>query len=415
MAPVAASRAGRLTARHAPALVAAAVSTLLLVSCGTADPAESDGADEPYRVLVTGGISAQGALAANAQTSILAAKAGAQVQNEAGGIGGRRIELTVVDDGGDPTKAVTELRKAITAQKPDLYLSSGPSAVSAAVLPILKQNDILSFGMAPTSDSTDPSKFPLNFDVGVGPTESARGIVGFAKEKGYDDIGVVHGSTAYGESFGKEMTSALKDAGLEQAGNEEYEATALDMTAQLQALKNAGAKAIALDAYGAPLGYVLQSMQRLDWDVPLIGNISVGATNLVANEPPAGVLGTPASENLVVQVFGSTVHDTDAETVNRMVDTMASLGTISSTLVIAGQYDAFPLVAAAAEYAGTTTDAAKLAEALETEEVQANASTAFFSRYHFTADDHGPNPDQDEMRFIAPTKVLNGQFGNPRA
>ncbi|NKR95398.1 hypothetical protein GS483_25280 [Rhodococcus hoagii] len=58
MAPVAASRAGRLTARHAPALVAAAVSTLLLVSCGTADPAESDGADEPYRVLVTGGISA---------------------------------------------------------------------------------------------------------------------------------------------------------------------------------------------------------------------------------------------------------------------------------------------------------------------------------------------------------------------
>ncbi len=365
--------------RRAPALVAAAVSTLLLVSCGTADPAESDGADEPYRVLVTGGISAQGALAANAQTSILAAKAGAQVQNEAGGIGGRRIELTVVDDGGDPTKAVTELRKAITAQKPDLYLSSGPSAVSAAVLPILNQNDILSFGVAPTSDSTDPSKFPLNFDVGVGPTESARGIVGFAKEKGYDDIGVVHGSTAYGESFGKEMTTALKDA------------------------------------YGAPLGYVLQSMQRLDWDVPLIGNISVGATNLVANEPPAGVLGTPASENLVVQVFGSTVHDTDAETVNRMVDTMASLGTISSTLVIAGQYDAFPLVAAAAEYAGTTTDAAKLAEALEAEEVQANASTAFFSRYHFTADDHGPNPDQDEMRFIAPTKVLNGQFGNPRA
>ncbi len=116
MAPVAASRAGPTDCAARSGAGGSCCVHLLLVSCGTADPAESDGADEPYRVLVTGGISAQGALAANAKTSILAAKAGAQVQNEAGGIGGRRIELTVVDDGGDPTKAVTELRKAITAQ-----------------------------------------------------------------------------------------------------------------------------------------------------------------------------------------------------------------------------------------------------------------------------------------------------------
>lgn len=390
-------------------------SVLCLASCDSAGSIESDGTDRPYRVLVTGGISAQGVLAANAQTSILAAKAGAQVQNEAGGIGGRQIELTVVDDGGDPTTAVTQLRKAITDRKPDLYLSSGPSAVSAAVLPILKQNDILSFGVAPTADSTDPTKYPLNFDVGVGPSESARGIVVYAKEKGYDDIGVIHGSTAYGESFGAEVTAALEQEGLNQAANEEYEATALDMTPQLQSLKNAGAKALALDAYGAPLGYILQSMQRLSWDVPLIGNISVGATNLVANEPPAGVLGTPAIGNLVVQVFGSTVYDAEDGVVTKMVETMASLGAIPSTLVIAGHYDAFPLIAAAAEKTGTSTDTTRLAEALETREVQENAATAFFTRYHFTPDNHGPNPSQDEMRFIAPTRVLDGQFGNPRA
>ncbi|MCL2534947.1 MAG: branched-chain amino acid ABC transporter substrate-binding protein, partial [Nocardiaceae bacterium] len=91
------------------------------------------------------------------------------------------------------------------------------------------------------------------------------------------------------------------------------------------------------------------------------------------------------------------------------------LGTISSTLIVADNYDAFPLVAAAAEKAGTSTDSEKLAEALETEEVQANAKTAFLSRYNFTADNHGPNPNQDEMKFIAPTKVVNGQFGNPAA
>ncbi len=282
-----------------PVLVAAvAASVLTMAGCGSADSAEAGGADQPYRVLVTGGISAQGVLKANADTSILATKAGVEVQNQAGGIGGRKIELTVVDDAGDATIAVTKVREAINKQKPDLVLNSGPSSVGAAVLPILKQNKILSFNVAPTQDSTDPSKFPLNFDLAPGAADNARGIVGHAKEKGYDSIGVIHGSTAYGELFGKEMTTALESAGLKQAGNEEYEATALDMTAQLQALKNAGAKALAVDAYGAPLGYLLQSMQRLGWDVPLVGNTSVASTSLVANEPPNGVLGTLRSRTL---------------------------------------------------------------------------------------------------------------------
>ncbi|GAA3169931.1 hypothetical protein GCM10020255_057970 [Rhodococcus baikonurensis] len=138
------------------------------------------------------------------------------------------------------------------------------------------------------------------------------------------------------------MTSALEKVGLKAAGNEEYDAAALDMTAQLQSLKNAGATAIALDAYGAPLGYVLQSLERLGWDVPLIGNTSVSATNLIANDPPAGVLGTPQVKNLVTQVFTSTVFDPNNALVTTMVDTMASLGSIPSTLILADNYDAFP-------------------------------------------------------------------------
>ncbi len=57
-----------------PILVAAvAVTALALAGCSGSS--ESDGgADSPYRVLLTGGISAQGVLAANSQTSLLATK-----------------------------------------------------------------------------------------------------------------------------------------------------------------------------------------------------------------------------------------------------------------------------------------------------------------------------------------------------
>lgn len=283
--------------KRRPILVAAVAATAALTLSGCSGSTESEGgADAPYRVLLTGGLSGQGALAANSQTASLATKAGVQVQNAAGGIGGRQIELTTVEDAGDATIAVTKLREAINSgNKPDLYLNSGPSSIGAAVLPILKQNNILSLSLSPAPDSTDPTKFPLNFDLAPGATDTARGISEYVKTKGYNSVGVLHGSTAYGELFGEEMTKALGKVGVAAAGNEEYDATALDMTAQLQSLKNAGAAAIALDAYGAPLGYVLQSLERLGWEVPLIGNTSVSATNLIANDPPTGVLGTPRS------------------------------------------------------------------------------------------------------------------------
>lgn len=403
--------------KRRPILVAAVAATAALTLSGCSGSTESEGgADAPYRVLLTGGLSGQGALAANSQTASLATKAGVQVQNAAGGIGGRQIELTTVEDAGDATIAVTKLREAINSgNKPDLYLNSGPSSIGAAVLPILKQNNILSLSLSPAPDSTDPTKFPLNFDLAPGATDTARGISEYVKTKGYNSVGVLHGSTAYGELFGEEMTKALGKVGVAAAGNEEYDATALDMTAQLQSLKNAGAAAIALDAYGAPLGYVLQSLERLGWEVPLIGNTSVSATNLIANDPPTGVLGTPQIKNLVTQVFTSTVFDPNNELVNTMVNTMASMGSIPSTLILADNYDAFPLVAAAAEKVGSSTDPKKLAEALETEEVQKNAKTAFLSRYNFSADNHGPNPNTSELQFISPTKILNGQFGNPAA
>jgi branched-chain amino acid transport system substrate-binding protein len=402
--------------RHSVLVGALAVSTLALAGCSGAASEAGGSTDGPYRVLVTGAISGQGALAANAQTSILAAQAGADAVNARGGIGGRQVELTVVDDGGDATKAVTNLREAIASgNKPDLYLNSGLSTVSAATLPVLTQNRILSFNVGPTADSADPEAFPLNFDLSPSPAEYATSIAEYAKERGYRNVGVVHGSSAYGEAFSEAMETSLADGGVSSAGSEEYDVAALDMTAQLQALRNRGAEALVVDAYGAPLGYLLTSLQRLDWNIPLIGNTSVAGTSLVATPAPDGVLGTPAVENLVLQVFPSTVHDPDDAPVNAMVDAMAAKGTIPSTLILADNYDPFGLVAAAADQVGGTGDPAKLAEALEDQAVLDAAQTAFLPRYRYSAESHSPNLDQDGYRYVPPSKLLNGQYGNPAA
>ncbi|MFC7446424.1 ABC transporter substrate-binding protein [Rhodococcus daqingensis] len=402
--------------RHSALTAALAVSAVALAGCSGSSSGAESGSDGPYRVLVTGAVSGQGALAANSQTSILAAKAGAEAVNKNGGIGGRQVELTVVDDGGDATKAVSNLREAIASgTKPDLYLNSGPSTVSAATLPILKQNKILSFNVGPTENSSDAEEFPLNFDLSPSPAEYAASIAHYAKGKGYQQVGVIHGSSAYGEAFGKAMDSSLAAEGVSASGSEEYDVAALDMTAQLQSLKNKGTQALVVDAYGAPLGYLLTSLQRLDWNIPLIGNTSVSGTALVAKPAPDGVLGTPVTANLVMQMFPSTVYDANDGAVNAMVETMASQGQIPSTLILADNYDPFGLVAAAAEKAGGSDDPEALADALENQEVLDSAKTAFLPRYHYSAQSHAPNLDNEDYRFAPPSKLLNGQYGNPGA
>ncbi|TVT61328.1 amino acid ABC transporter substrate-binding protein [Amycolatopsis rhizosphaerae] len=396
-------------------IAATTAAALVLTACGSTGSSGAGGSDAPFRVLITGGLSAAGVLAANAQTSVLAAKAGVEDINKAGGIGGRKVELTVVDDAGDVTTAVTKLREALASDsKPDVFLNSGPSTVASATLPILKQNKVLAFNIGPTKDSADPKQFPLNFDIAPGPVDQLRGFVAHIKQKGYTSVGVIHGNSAYGQTFGAQTQQALSAAGIPMVGNEQYDVSSLDMTPQLQNLQAKNPQALIVDGYGAPVGYLLQSLQKLGWNVPLLGNTSVSATSLVSSPPPAGVLGTPQVANLLMEVFKSTSFDPADQKVNAMVTTMSGLGKIPGNLVLAYNYDVFAMLAAAAKDAGST-DGAALAKSLEKPEVQQAAGTAVVSRYHFSSTSHAPNADPDAFTFVVPSKVLNGQFGHPGA
>jgi branched-chain amino acid transport system substrate-binding protein len=401
----------------------AAACTLVLSACGgdsgSGGGSGGEGSQEPYRVLVGAAQSAQGTLATNANAGVLAVEASAEVLNRDGGIDGREIVVTVVGDGGDPTQAVSNLREAVNSdEKPDLYVNTGLSTLSAATLPILKQNGILSFNMGPTADSFDPSVYPLNFDLSPSAADYAEGFVPYLEEQGYETVGIIHGNSAYGTTFGREAEKAFQDAGFEIVANEEYDVTALDMTPQLTSIQSKNPDVLVVDGYGAPVGYLLQSKQRLGWDVPIVTNNSVAATGLISSEPPNGVLGTDQVENVMMQVFDSVVHQPEEDqrpAVTEMIEAMSSLGEIQTTLIQAYNYDALRLVAAAAESIGSSDDPEALAEALEDPEVQEAADTAVLKRYNYSEDSHAPNVDDDAFVFVAPSKILNGQFGNPQA
>ncbi|MFE7244046.1 ABC transporter substrate-binding protein [Streptomyces sp. NPDC057580] len=388
---------------------ATAALALVLAGCGSDSGGSASSGTGDYRVLVLGGLSADGVLADNAATSVNSAKASVDFANELGGVGGRKVTIEVIDDAADPTAAVTKLRAAISKGKPDLVLNSGPSTVAEATLPILNQNKILSFNIGPTETSSDPAKFPLNFDLSPGPGDQIAAYIPYLKEKGYAKVGILHGNSSYGEAYGAASEKAYAQEGVDVTANKEYDVAALDMTAQVEAIKATRPDALVLDAYGAPLGYVLKSIEKVGWDIPVIGNTSVAATGLISTPPPSGVLGTDQVKNLLMQVYASTKHDASATAVNEAVARMKKHGPIKATLILAYNYDALPLVVAAAEAAGST-DAGKIAKALETPAVQDKAKTAIINHYGFTSEAHHPSDIQKEFAFIPPSAIKDGQY-----
>lgn len=399
-------------------LATLAVATLAFAGCAgnstTPDtkPKPSDGAtsSEPLKVVVFGGVSAEGILANNSATSITAAKASVAGVNAAGGINGQQVEIEVIDDTGDPTVAVTKLKELMASgDKPAVVMNSGPSTVADAMIPILTQNKVLSFNIGPTATSSDPTQNPYNFDLSPGAADYIAAFVPPMEEAGYKNVAILHGSSAYGEMFGKSSGEVFAEAGMTVTGNETYDVAALDMTAQLETLKASNPDVLVLDAYGAPLGYILQGIEKLGWDIPIMGNNSVSATALIATEPPTGVLGTDQVKNLTMQVFNSTKFDPADTAVNDGVKLMAENGDIKSSLILAYNLDAMWLVKAAAEKAGSV-DAEALAEALVDPAVLKEAQTVILKEYAFTAEKHSPNPDPSEFKFIAPGPLVNGQF-----
>ncbi|WP_193597055.1 ABC transporter substrate-binding protein [Microbacterium sp. YJN-G] len=397
------------------AAVLSAATALVLAGCAGGSPAGngSEGGSEegPIKVVVLGGLGAEGILADNATTSVTAALASAAAINAAGGILDREVEITHLEDNADPTVAVTKLREYIATEgKPALVMNSGPSTITEATLSILTQSEILSFNIGPTAGSSDPSVNPYSFDLGASVPDYLGSFVAEAESRGYEDVAILHGSSAYGELFGSLAEETFGENGFNVTGNEGFDNAALDMTAQLSALKQDDPDVLILDAYGAPLGYVLQSIEKLGWDVPIMGNSSVSATGLIATEAPAGVLGTDQVKNLTMQVYASTQYDPDASDVNEAVEHMLDAGDIRSSLILAYNYDSMFLLKAAAEAAGGVDDVKALVEALTDPAVQESAGTAILKKYAFEKDFHGPNVAPEEFSFIPPGKLVNGQF-----
>jgi branched-chain amino acid transport system substrate-binding protein len=328
----------------------------------TATGGSSTAKGSPFQILDITALS--GPYAATGLPETQATKAAVNYINAHGGADGHQLVLTVKDDQGDASTAVSILEQQVASgNKPNMVIPGVTSDETVALLPILARDDILSIACTGATQISTPGKYPLSFGGSFAPLDGPDSEAAFLKSKGYTDIGVFNADDAYGTSWYSSIAVALQNAGLKFT-DVSYDPTALDLSPELGKLEGDHPQAILAEGFGAPVGAIFSARLKLgNFSIPFVADntISSGDVWTTVNNPTA-------LQNTYMQAYTVGV-DTSANTsrpaVQNLLTSIQKLGSISASLSLyALNWDIIQTVKAAIVEAGGSTDPQTLATAM---------------------------------------------------
>lgn len=221
--------------------------------------------------------------------------------NAAGGIGGKKIKLSVEDATASATTALNTMNR-LFEDKPVVLFSSMISPH------IFTQNDAIKKADTPvlvagTNAQLMKQSNPwlIRFHVHDGQLADAvpRYVVETLKKQKPAILAV---SDDYGLGASKGLQAAFDKLKVKPVAVESYGLTDKDMTAQLTKIKGAGADIILLWGRPGDVAIVMKQRKSLGIEIPVIGNPSTVAATTLANLTPEEADGALAIGGMLPQV-----------------------------------------------------------------------------------------------------------------
>ena len=170
--------------------------------------------------------------------------------NKKGGIGGKPLRLTMLDDAFDPKKAVENTLKLIDVEKVVALTGYASTANVAAVLPILLEKKVPLVGAYGGSPSLRVKDHPYFF-TGLASyrdevVQIIRNLVSIQKSQ----IGVIYQNHPFGQLMLPVVESVAQELGATIVGKQSLDANGSDAVASAQALGASKPQAVLLIAFG---------------------------------------------------------------------------------------------------------------------------------------------------------------------
>jgi branched-chain amino acid transport system substrate-binding protein len=283
--------------RSKTAAYLAAVTTVALALAGCAAGGEESGGggtaatapgvDTSTKTVTLGGWRlASGAFASQNQTS-QAVEACLKAANDAGGVNGWKFEYIANDTGGDPTRALQEVKNLVDAQKIFAILWGPGTPSNNAVLPYVEQSGIPYHpGMSgdPFVGKTYKNIFPT-----IPPySYQAMYMAQYAVEKmGAKKVALLYQNDDVGQSVHAAMNAYVTSLGATLVADVPHAGTDTDYTPMAQ--KISGTQPDAVIAWGYPTALIKTkaATQGLGLDVPWFGAYFNATDSLIKLDPKA--------------------------------------------------------------------------------------------------------------------------------
>lgn len=195
------------------------------------------------------------------------AVAAAETLNAAGGINGRKVELVILDDGTDETKAVLAVKKLINDDKVVAVHGPTGTGLSMAAIPIFQEGQTTQIAISAADAIVDPVK-KWTFKFVPGETKLVPEQLAYLKSKGATKLALLTPETALGKESLRRVQPAAPKAGVELVSMESYGADDKDFAPQLTKIKASGAQGLLLYDSGTATALITRQMKSMGISLP---------------------------------------------------------------------------------------------------------------------------------------------------
>jgi len=302
--------------------------------------------------------------------------------NKAGGLLGRKVEVTVYDDESDATKAVTAVDRLIKRDRVVAVIGPSTSGSTLAIVPKVEEAKLPLISCAAAKKIVEPVKRWV-FKTPQSDALAVRKIYQHAKKAGLGKIAVLTASDAFGAAGREELKDVAAQVGMTIVADEVFGPKDTDMTAQLTRIKGTAAQAIVVWGTNPGPAVIARNRVQLKIGLPLYMSHGVASPKFIELAGPENAEGIllPAGR-LIAEGQVPAGHPQKAILANYIKEYESRFKQPTSTF---GGYawDAIMLVAQAAKRAQSAEPAA-IRDALE-------ATRGFWGttgEYNFSAEDH---------------------------
>jgi branched-chain amino acid transport system substrate-binding protein len=322
-----------------------------------------------------------------------------EINAKGGLLAGRKLELVIRDDEGNPAKGVTIARELVEREKVAAVFGGLHTTVALAQVPVW--NELKTPYMGPwaagTNIAQNTTKPNYVFRVSANDDYADKFLTRYALDiLKKSKPGLLLENTAWGQSNEVGLLKWLGERKIKHVGIEKFNWNDPDMSPQLLRLKSAGADVVIMVANAPEGAQVVKSRAKIGWEVPMVAHwgISGGRFAELTGELSDGVA------FLQTYSFFGKQNERGQALLKALKDKYGVKGPeeVIAPVGTANAYDGMHLVALAVAQAGGA-DGAKVRDALENLKGEYRGLIKSYKR-PFTPEQHDALTDEDYLMVV---------------